>query len=842
MVGNNFSGKKGIYFSDPRLEMGFLERLATRIVVFVFYIVLAIVAGLLILTEDSNIRYLGFLLVIFLIDRIFHFNEPFKKIDKGFNKQLTAGKAINLADYSQDSFKRFLEVAIEKTILAGANFHLRLLDEFLSLKEFQNVLSKLDVKPEEFRYHIHEALTKGEGDKKTKKELLVMSGNLAINALSYCRGQYLKPKDLFLALFFVDDQEIGRLLTYFNLNPEDVKVAIIFSEFRQKFIGFKNIPSTLGSFIKKFPSRRHRVMNRAWTARPTAYLDSVSTDLTDLAREERIGFLIGHDNEMKRLLDILSRPSKNNALLVGEPGSGKDTVVEHLAYRIIKDDVPAELFDKRLVMLSISSLVAGAEPSEIINRSRKVVNEILAAGNVILYIPDIHNLVRTSGEHYLSVADALIPVLNRSDFQVIGACAPQDFKKDIEPKTDFISAFEMIPVEEISEEEAIQLLSYEALILEKQFKINITFRAIKQAVKISHRYFRNKLLPASAEELLKETVANVRSRNEKRLTEEDVISVSQAKIDIPLKEAGTEESQFLLNLEERIHQRLIDQEEAVRAVSQALREYRAGLSRKGGPIATFLFVGPTGVGKTELAKILARLQFGSEENMIRFDMSEYQDRKSIFRFIGTPEGEVGGSLTEAVRQKPYSLVLLDEFEKAYPDILNLFLAIFEDGRLTDNLGRLVDFTNTVIIATSNAHSDVIKDDLEQGMKISEVAADLKKRLSDYFRPELLNRFSNIIVFKTLAPEDLKKITVILLKEITTTLEENQGVEVKFDDSAVDELVRIGYSPIYGARPLRNAIAEKIKSLLADKILRKEFNRGENIILRFDGDKFLIEKT
>ncbi|HRY76595.1 MAG TPA: ATP-dependent Clp protease ATP-binding subunit [Candidatus Paceibacterota bacterium] len=842
MAENNFFGNKNIYFYDPRLEMGFVGRLLTRIIIFVFYIALAIAAVLLILTQDSSIRYLGFFLVIFLADRFAHFNEPAKKFDKGFRKQLERGKEINLADYSQDSFKRFLEVAIEKTLLAGGSFYLRLLDEFLALREFQNVLVKLDVKPDEFRYHVHEALVKSESAKKTKKELMEIAGSLALNALSYCRSQYLKPRDLFLALFFINDPEVGRLLTYFNLNPEDLKVAIVFSEFRHKLIGLKGIPNTLNSFVKKFPSRRHRIMNRAWTARPTGYLDSVSTDLTDLAREEKIGFLVGHDNELKRLRDILSRSSKNNALLVGEPGSGKDTVVEHLAYQISKDDVPPELFDKRLVMLSISSLVAGAEPSEVINRSHKVVDEILAAGNVILYIPDIHNLVRTSGEHYLSVADALIPVLNRSDFQVIGACAPQDFKRDIESKTDFISAFEMIPVEEISEEDAIQLLSYEALILEKQFKVNITFRAIKQAVKISHRYFRDKLLPASAEELLKETVANVKNRGEKNLTEDDVISVSQAKIDIPLKEAGAEETQSLLNLEERIHQRLIDQEEAVKAVSRALREYRAGLSRKGGPIANFLFVGPTGVGKTELAKILARLQFGSEENMIRFDMSEYQDRKSIFRFIGTPEGEVGGSLTEAVRQKPYSLVLLDEFEKAYPDILNLFLAVFEDGRLTDNLGRLVDFTNTIIIATSNAHSDVIKDDLEQGMKMSEIAADLKKRLSDYFRPELLNRFSDIIVFKTLAPEDLKKITVILLKEITSILEESQGVEVKFDDSAIDELVKIGYSPIYGARPLRNAIAEKIKSLLADKILRKEFSRGENIVLRFDGENFVIEKT
>jgi ATP-dependent Clp protease ATP-binding subunit ClpA len=833
---------KNVYFQDPRLRMSLIERLLTRVLIFIFYIALAIVAALLILMKESNIRYLGFLLAIFLVDRFVHFNEPAKKFDKKFKKRLESGQKINLADYAQDSFKRFLEVGVEKTAIGGGNFYLWLLDEFLSLKEFQNVFAKLDAKSDDFRYHLREALQKREAEKKNRKELLEMAESLAILAFSYCRDPYLRPRDLFLSLFFINDPEVGRLLTYFNLNPDDIKVAVIFSDFRKKLFGPPAIPATLGSFIKTLPSRRHRIMNRAWTARPTSYLDSVSADLTDLAREEKIGFLIGHEQEFKRLMDILSRSSKNNVLLVGEAGSGRDTVVEHLAYKIIKDDVPPELFDKRLVMLSISSIVSGAEPAEIINRTHRIINEILTAGNVILYIPDIHNLVRTSGEHYLSIADALIPILNRSDFQVIGSCSPQDFKRDIESKSDFVSTFETIQVQEISEEEAIQLLSYESLILEKEYKINITFRAIKQAVKISRRYFREKLLPASAEELLKETVANVRSRGEKNLTEDDVIAVSQTKIDIPLKEATAEEAASLLGLEDRIHKRLIDQEESVRAVSRALREYRAGLSRKGGPIATFLFVGPTGVGKTELAKILARLQFGSEANMIRFDMSEYQDRKSVFRFIGTPEGEVSGSLTDAVRQRPYSLILLDEFEKAYPDILNLFLAVFEDGRLTDNLGRVVDFTNTIIIATSNAHSDVIKEDLEQGINMEDITKDIKKRLADYFRPELLNRFSDIIIFKTLAPEDLRKICVILLKEITDVLEENQGVEVKFEDSAIGELVRIGYSPVYGARPLRNAIAEKIKSILADKILRQEFNRGEQMVLRFDGKQFLIEKA
>lgn len=835
------SVNSNISFNDIRLRMNFISRLIVRILIFIFYVVLAVVAGLLIASQGANIRYLGVFLGIFLIDRLIYLNEPKRKFDKKFRQIIESGKKINLADYSHDSFRRFLEVAVEKTMIGGGNFYLRLLNEFLALKEFRQVLVKLDIKPEEFRYYLQDKIKKTE-EIKTKSELLVMAENLAVASLKYCGALYLRPRDLFLTLFFVEDEDLGRVLNYFKLNPDDLKVAVVFSEYQKKFLGLNRIPATLSSFIKKMPSQRHRIMNRAWTARPTPYLDSVSTDLTDLAREERVGFLIGHEGEFKRLVDIMSRSTKNNALLVGESGSGKDTVVMHLAYQMVKDDVPSELFDKRLVMLSISQLVSGAESTQMIERTHRIIQEILMAGNIILYIPDIQNLVRTSGEKFLSIADALIPILNRSDFQVIGACAPQDFKRDVESKSDFVSTFEVIRVEEISEEEAIELLSYLTLILENQYKISITFRAIKQAVKISHRYFRDKLLPSSAEELLKETLADVKNRGESVVREDDIIQISQAKLNIPLKEATAEEAEGLLNLEDKIHNRLIDQEEAVKAVSRSLREYRAGLSRESGPIATFLFVGPTGVGKTELAKIITKIQFGSEVSMVRFDMSEYQDKKTIFRFIGAPDGEMGGTLTDSIRQKPYSLILLDEFEKAHPDILNIFLSVFDDGRLTDNLGRVVDFSNTIIIATSNAHSDIIKDDLEQGMSMEDVTKELKKRLTDYFRPELINRFTDIIVFKTLAPEDLRKIAVILLREITNVLEEKQGVKIQFDDSAIDRLVQIGYSPIYGARPLRNAISDNIKSLLAEKILRKEFNCGDCLELKFDGGNFVIEKV
>jgi ATP-dependent Clp protease ATP-binding subunit ClpA len=315
-----------------------------------------------------------------------------------------------------------------------------------------------------------------------------------------------------------------------------------------------------------------------------------------------------------------------------------------------------------------------------------------------------------------------------------------------------------------------------------------------------------------------------------------VTAVAEAKINIPLHEAAGEEAEILLHMEDFIHERLIDQEEAVVAVAQALREYRSGLTRKGGPIASFLFVGPTGVGKTELAKILAKIQFGSEKMMVRFDMTEYQDKQSFFRFIGSPDGTTRGALTDAVLEKPYCLVLLDEFEKAFPDILNLFLQVFDDGRLTDNLGRTVDFTNTIIIATSNAHSDIINESLSKGESMADIAEYLRRRLIDVFKPELLNRFSKIIVFKNLLPVELDKIVRLNLGELAETVK-NQGMVMEFDDAAVKKLVQLGYDPAFGARPLRRVIDEKLRAPLSEAILSKKIVRGSKVKLVLKGDDF-----
>jgi ATP-dependent Clp protease ATP-binding subunit ClpC len=836
----NVGNKEQFFYRDPRLEMTFGERVFVRIVVTLFWMVLIAAMVLLILMRESNLRFLGYFLALFILDRLLTLNRPEKIFDKKFEKKILTNPQlkINLLFYCETSARKMIEGAFDKTLLQGGSFYLRLLDEFLNDKKFQEVFKKLEIKIDDIQAAIHDFLEKSD-EKKSKKELIKIVNDLMVQAYFLRDRNFIKSKDVFVSIFYVQDTNIERLKNYFQFNEKDIALASVFSEFRSQIQKWKTVPTERRGFVKGFKHKRQRIMNRAWTARPTPTLDNFSTDLTNLARLEKIGFLIGHEMELKQIINILSRAGNNNVLLVGEPSVGIGSIVRRIAYLITKDEVPKELFDKRLVTLSIDELVSGCEPNIIAERIQKIVSEILIAGNVILFIPDIHNLFKTSGKGYMQAAEVLLPLISRHNFQIIASTTPDALKKDLETRKDFLALFEKVNIEEISEDEATLFLIYSSLILEKQYKIYITYPAIKNAVQIAHRYFRDKLLPLSADDLLKEVLADIRNLGQKVMSGEDVIRVSQQKINIPLKPAGKEEAEKLLNLEEIIHERLIDQDEAVQEVSKALREYRAGLSRKGGPIATFLFVGPTGVGKTELSKVLARVQFGSEQNMIRFDMSQYQDKKSIFDFVGTPEGDKPGALTEAVRQKPFSLILLDEFEKAHPDLLNIFLSVFDDGRLTDNYGRVIDFTNTIIIATSNAHSDLIKQRIEEGVKIEDIAAELKKKLTEYFPPELLNRFSDIIVFKPLTPDDLIKITRLLLNDVAKTLKEERGIELAFDDSAVNQLVKIGYDPVYGARPLRNAISDNVKELLAEKILKGELVAGQRILLTFDGNQFKL---
>jgi len=832
------------YFKEPRLKMTQAERFLVRLIFYSSYAILFAATVTFLFSDIPALFWIGVLLALILLDRAKNLGKADRLIQGRW------GKKINLVHYLTPASYSILEYSFERAYWAGGNFYLFLIKRLIGRKDIRNGLLRMDMKPEELEHKIEEYLEanleekKFIGDKKEiKKRLLVEVEKLvrlAFEQAVLAEDHSIDPKDLFAALSHAKSDAISRLFQLFNIGANDLQNSLIFSRYRHTFWRLRWLPATLGGFANKPHFVRHRVMNRAWSAQPTPTLDKFSEDLTDYARLEKAGFLIGHAEEYDRMTDVLSRPAKPNVLLVGEPGSGKEALVAHLAFRIIKDRVPDELFDKRLVMLKIGSLVAGAAEGELQARSRKIIEEIIRAGNIILYIPDIHNLAKTSGRLSLSAADVLLPAISTSDFSVIGATYSREFKQIIEPQTNFAKAFDTIRVEEVTETEAEKILVYQSIILERQYRIMISFGAIKQSVMLAHKYFRDQLLPASAGELLKEALSDAKERRKKLLTADDVIDIAQRRINIPIRQAGAVEAEKLLNLEDLIHERLINQDESVKAVSNALREYRSGLTRKGGPIAGFLFIGPTGVGKTELSKILTKIQFGSKEAMVRFDMSEYQTKESIFRFIGSPDGTTGGTLTEAILQKPYSLILLDEFEKAHPDILNLFLQVFDDGRLTDSLGRTVDFQNTIIIATSNAHSDFIKEEIEKGRIMKDIAEDLKKKLTTYFRPELINRFSGIVVFKSLSPDNIKAIAGILLNNLSSELKQSHGIDLRFDEAAIGKIAELGYDKVFGARPLRGVISEKVRSVLAEKILKNEISRGSSVAVSLEGEQFIFK--
>mgnify|MGYP001576758230 CR=1 FL=1 len=847
------------YFKEPRLEMPVAAYFLARLISYCFYVILT-AAGLTFLLSDIGwIFWSGVLLSLFLADRLIHFGKAERSL-VGLARQFPrlsrrdekTGKtpqsiSINIARCLMPSALSVLERAFGKSLIVGGDFYIYLLKFLFEHKEIQEGLLRMDVSLEEFKQRIEEQIdidkspTGAVANRNKTLEIINTLMKKAFERALENKRRFIESPEIFSALAFMNNEKLSRVFNLFSIKPGDLENALIFSRFHNRFGGLRRLPSVLGEFIS-FTSRRprHRVMNRAWTARPTPTLDRFSSDFTDLARREKVGFLIGHQREYDRLVDVLSRITKPNALLVGEPGSGKETIISHLAFSLIKDEVPERLFDKRLVALRIGDLVSGAAPDELSKRLTRIVDEIMAAGNIIIFIPDIHNLIKTSGDNYLNAADILMPIIRNDVFPIIGATYPREHKQFIETRSDFVDPFEIIRIDEVSEDEAIKILTYESIILERQYKIIVSFGAVKQAVILAHKYFRHKLLPSSAEDLLKESLAYATQRKEKVLSADTVITIAERRTAVPIHRAGKEEAEKLLNLESIIHERLIDQEEVVKAVSRALREYRSGLSRKGGPIANFLFVGPTGVGKTELSKILASIQFGSVDLMVRFDMSEYQDKQSIFRFIGSPDGRIAGVLTETVIQKPYSLILLDEFEKAHPDILNLFLQVFDDGRLTDNLGRVVDFTNTIIIATSNAHSEFIKTQIEAGQPIGKISEELKKKLTDYFRPELLNRFSSVIVFKNLSRDDTKAIARLQLKDLAKTVEEAQGISLVFDEAVIGKIAELGYDPVFGARPLRGVISEKLRSVLAEKILREEVVKGSSVkvILENEEIKFI----
>ena len=644
----------------------------------------------------------------------------------------------------------------------------------------------------------------------------------------------------------------------------------------------------------------------------TPNLNSYGTDLTEMVRENKIDPIIGRGTEIERVIQVLSRRTKNNPCLIGEPGVGKTAIAEGLAQHIFEGSVPEPLKNKRVVTLDIASMIAGSKyRGDFEERLKNVIEEVKKEGNVILFIDELHVLVGAgSAEGAMDAANILKPSLARGEIQVIGATTLDEYKKHIEKDAALERRFQPIIVSEPSEEDAIAILKGIRDKYEAHHGVKISDEAIESAVRLSSRYIRDRFLPDKAIDLMDEAASKLRMKNltappdmkskeeeikrvagekenavrnqdfekaatlrdkEKVLASEleemkknwssesgkEKLTLTAPNLDIYIipdaKKRVHEESERLLNMENILHKRVVGQDEAVNAVARAIRRGRVGLKDPKRPIGSFLFLGPTGVGKTELSKALAEVLFGDESAMIRVDMSEYMEKHTVSKMIGSPPGYVGfddgGQLTEKVRRKPYSVILFDEIEKAHPDVFNIMLQILDDGRLTDAKGRTVDFKNTVIIMTSNIGAKTITDSKKLGFTPAEdnfdrnqetIRENVMDELKRSFRPEFLNRIDDIIVFKQLDREDIKKIASRLCDSVVKSLKE-LGITLSVEDSAIDVLVEKGFDVTYGARPLKRAIQSLIEDKMAEKMLEKTFSEGDEVVARGEDGKIVFAK-
>ncbi|WP_232699765.1 ATP-dependent Clp protease ATP-binding subunit [Brevibacillus daliensis] len=646
----------------------------------------------------------------------------------------------------------------------------------------------------------------------------------------------------------------------------------------------------------------------------TPTLDSLARDLTAIAKEGSLDPVIGRQKEIERVVQVLSRRTKNNPVLIGEPGVGKTAIAEGLAQKIIHNEIPETLRDKRVMTLDMGTVVAGTKyRGEFEDRLKKIMDEIRQAGNIILFIDELHTLIGAGGaEGAIDASNILKPALSRGELQCVGATTLDEYRKYIEKDAALERRFQPIRVDEPNVEDAIKILSGLRDRYEAHHRVKITDEAIDQAVRLSDRYITDRFLPDKAIDLIDEAASKVRLQSftvppnlkemetrleevrkekdaavqsqefeeaaalrdqEQKLREElestkkdwkerqgklnmevtpdDIAHVVENWTGIPVVKLKEEETARLLKMEDILHNRVIGQDDAVKSVARAVRRARAGLKDPKRPIGSFIFLGPTGVGKTELARAVAETLFGDEDAMIRVDMSEYMEKHSTARLVGAPPGYVGfdegGQLTEKVRRKPYSVILLDEIEKAHPDVFNILLQVLDDGRLTDSKGRTVDFRNTVVIMTSNVGANMIKKNSTLGFTANDSEKkyqDMKDKVMDElkksFRPEFLNRIDEVIVFHSLEQEHIEQIVTLMTEDLRKRLME-QEITFNLSEEAKKILAKEGFDPAYGARPLRRAIQRNIEDRLSEELLKGEIAKGDTVDIDVEDEKMIVKK-
>lgn len=811
----------------------------------------------------------------------------------GFTEK--ANNALNLAIESAEN--------LGHTYIGSEHIVLGLLKEGSGVAA--TVLNKLQVTAEQMEAMLSQKIGSGaktslSADDFTPRSKRILQ--IAVMEAARLGHNYVGTEHLLIAILSEGDSYGVRFLQSLGAKSSDI---------------MNEISSALNSGEESGPSSgMHSVSGGGRSGKGTKTLDQFGRDLTALAAKGGVDPVIGRQTEIERVIQILSRRTKNNPCLIGEPGVGKTAVAEGLALKIAEGQVPELLKGKRLIALDLTGMVAGTKyRGDFEERIKAAMEEVRNAGNIILFIDELHTIIGAgSAEGSTDAANILKPALARGDFQVIGATTVNEYRKYIEKDAALERRFQPVMVGEPSEEEAIGILKGLRDRYEAHHKVKITDEAIEAAVKLSARYIADRFLPDKAIDLVDEASSRVRLRaftapsdlqdmekrvkeleqekaaainaqeferaakvrdeerkareeleNQKNLwtekrahlggevTPEDIANVVSMWTSVPVSQLTEEESARLLRLEDTLHKRLVGQNEAVSAVSRAIRRGRVGLKDPKRPVGSFIFLGPTGVGKTELCKALAESMFGNENAMIRLDMSEYMEKHTVSRLIGSPPGYVGydegGQLTEAVRRKPYSVVLFDEIEKAHPDVFNILLQILEDGRLTDAQGRKVDFKNTVIIMTSNVGARLITEKKGSlGFTSDEKATDSEKvkemvlgELKNTFRPEFLNRVDDIIVFHKLSDSDIREIAVRMLETLRKRLVEI-GVGIRFTDETVSAIAKEGFDPVYGARPLRRAIQSKLEDKISEQMLEGKIHAGKQVTCHYKDNEFVFEES